>query len=149
MKAKRQKAIKEIVKRKKIGTQEELVLELRRRGFVTTQATVSRDIGEIGLKRGREQGVLVYALPKIPSDGETLLKTMVRDFVVDVAQSMNLVVVKTSPGTAQGVAAGMDNADWEEVLGTVAGDDTILAVAKNNRAAFMAAQKFKKLMDEE
>ena len=147
MKSKRQEAIREILSKKRIGTQRELVLELKKKGFKTTQATLSRDIGELGLQKSKETGVNFYTLPTgiVLGERESHLRTMVRDFVLGVAQAQNLIVIKTSPGAAPSVAASIDYVPWDEILGTVAGDDTILIVTGNNKLGEKVRKKLRKL----
>jgi transcriptional regulator of arginine metabolism len=117
----RQDAIKRIVRNERVKTQRTLVELLQAEGYVCTQATVSRDITEMGLRKLPE-GVYVLA-------EDLHLQRMVSDLVSDVKRSENLVLVKASVGTAPGVAAALDAADIEGILGSVAGDDTILVIS--------------------
>lgn len=117
----RQTVIRDIVRTEGIRTQRGLVDALHRRGYTCTQATVSRDITEMGLHKLPE-GVYVLA-------EDLHLQRMVRDLVLDVRRAGNLVVIHASSGTAQGVAAALDSAELPDILGSVAGDDTILVVA--------------------
>ena len=117
----RQTVIREIVRGDGVRTQRALVDALRDRGYACTQATISRDIAEMGLHKLPE-GVYVLA-------EDLHLQRMVRDLVVDVRRAGNLVVIHASSGTAQGVAAALDAAELPDILGSVAGDDTILVVA--------------------
>ncbi len=123
----RQAAIREIVRNEAVQTQRDIVDLLGARGFVCTQATVSRDIAEMGLQKLPE-GMYVLA-------EDLRLQRMVRDLVASVEHANNLVVVKASTGTAQGVAAALDAAELPDILGSVAGDDTILLVARTEEAA--------------
>lgn len=116
----RQEAIRRIVRAERVRTQRALVERLREQGFVCTQATVSRDITEMGLKKLPE-GVYVLA-------EDLHLQRMISDLVLDVQRSGNLVLVKAAAGTAPGVAAAVDAASLEDILGSVAGDDTILVI---------------------
>jgi transcriptional regulator of arginine metabolism len=116
----RQEAIRRIVRGDRIRTQRALVDQLRDQGFECTQATVSRDITEMGLRKLPE-GVYVLA-------EDLHLQRMVRDLVKDVKSSGNLVLVKAQSGTAPGVAAALDAAELDGILGSVSGDDTILVV---------------------
>ena len=116
----RQDAIRRIVRNERVKTQRALVDLLKAQGYVCTQATVSRDITEMGLKKLPE-GVYVLA-------EDLHLQRMVADLVVDVKRTTNLVLVKASTGTAPGVAAALDAADIDGILGSVAGDDTILVI---------------------
>jgi transcriptional regulator of arginine metabolism len=123
----RQDAIRDVVRSENVRTQRALADALHERGFDCTQATVSRDIAEVGLCK-RADGSYVLA-------EDLHLQRMVRDLVVDVRRANNLVVVHASSGTAQGVAAALDAAELPDLLGSVAGDDTILVVAADERAA--------------
>lgn len=117
----RQEEIRRIVRRERVRTQRDLVERLAGVGYDCTQATVSRDITEMGLRKLPE-GVYVLA-------EDLHMQRMIADLVVDVVRSDNLVLVKASAGTASGVAAALDAADLDGVLGSVAGDDTILVLA--------------------
>lgn len=119
----RQDVIRRIVRRERIRTQRELVDRLRAQSFVCTQATVSRDITEMGLRKLPE-GVYVLA-------EDLHLQRMISELVTKVVQADTMVIVKASPGTAPGVAAALDGAGLEEVLGSIAGDDTILVISKS------------------
>lgn len=116
----RQDAIRDIVRSASVRTQRDLVSELEARGFSCTQATVSRDIADMGLRKLPE-GVYVLA-------EDLHLQRMVHDLVNDVNRADNLVLVKAQPGTAPGIAAAIDAADLENVVGSLAGNDTILVV---------------------
>ena len=124
---KRQDEIRRIVRAERIRTQRDLVDRLKEEGFVCTQATVSRDVTEMGLRKLPE-GVYVLA-------EDLHLQRMIAELVVSVVLSNNLVLVKASPGTAPGVAAALDAADLEGVLGSIAGDDTILIITADEAAA--------------
>ena len=118
----RQDAIREIVREKDVRTQRMLVDELKANGFDCTQATVSRDIADMGLRKLPE-GVYVLA-------EDLHLQRMVSELVVEVARADNLVLVKAQPGTASGIAAAIDAAELPDVLGSLAGNDTILVIAR-------------------
>lgn len=132
--------IRAIVRQDRIRTQRDLVEALARRGQVCTQATVSRDISEIGLRKVPE-GVYVLA-------EDQHLHRMVTEVVVSVIHTGNLVLVKTSPGTAQGVAAAMDRAELEGILGSIAGDDTVLLITENEDAAIVLRERISKFRTE-
>ena len=123
----RQDAIREIVRNKAIRTQRTLVDELLALGYNCTQATVSRDITDMGLRKLPE-GIYV------PSE-DLHLQRMVSEFVTSVERANNLVVVKSHPGTAPGVAAAVDAADLPEVVGSVAGNDTMLVISQTDETA--------------
>ena len=123
----RQDAIKRIVRNERVKTQRALVDNLKAEGFVCTQATVSRDITEMGLKKLPE-GVYVLA-------EDLHLQRMVSDLVNDVKRTEKFVLVKASAGTAPGVAAALDAAEIDGILGSVAGDDTILVITVSDEDA--------------
>ena len=118
----RQGVIRDIVRSKAIRTQHELVSELKEAGYTCTQATVSRDIADMGLRKLPE-GVYVLA-------EDMHLQRMMSELAVGVDRADNLVLVMAQPGTAPGIAAAIDAADLPEVVGTLAGNDTILVVTR-------------------
>jgi transcriptional regulator of arginine metabolism len=120
-------AIRELVRSRHIRTQRDLVEGLRERGFSCTQATVSRDITDMGLHKLPEG---VYMLSE-----DVHLQRMVSDLVNKVTVTGNLVVIKTNTGSAQGVAAALDGASIPTILGSIAGDDTILVIAQDEQLA--------------
>ena len=131
MKTKRHRKILEIIKENIVGTQEELAELLKQDGFNVTQATVSRDIKELALIKisvGNDR--YRYSLPTEITVSETRLRFMLKEFVLNYAASENILIVRTAPGNAHAVASALDNAQWAEILGSVAGDDTILVVAR-------------------
>ena len=112
----------------------ELRRKLARRGIQVTQATVSRDIEELGLVKTRSG----YRLPDAaepPAPVQPTLQVILKEFLREAGQASNLVVLKTYPGNAHSVAAVLDAQDWPEVVGTVAGDDTIICIIKNQNEA--------------
>ncbi len=118
----RQDAIRDIVRNKDVRTQRVLVDELRAMGFDCTQATVSRDIADMGLRKLPE-GIYVLA-------EDLHLQRMVSELVIGVLRTDNLVMIKAQPGTASGIAAAVDAAELPDVLGSLAGNDTILVIAQ-------------------
>lgn len=118
----RQDAIRDIVCNKDVRTQRVLVDELRAMGFDCTQATVSRDIADMGLRKLPE-GIYVLA-------EDLHLQRMVSELVTGVLRTDNLVMIKAQPGTASGIAAAVDAAELPDVLGSLAGNDTILVIAQ-------------------
>ncbi|MFR2030614.1 MAG: arginine repressor [Collinsella sp.] len=118
----RQDAIRDIVRNKDVRTQRVLVDELRAMGFDCTQATVSRDIADMGL-RTLPEGIYVLA-------EDLHLQRMVSELVTGVLRTDNLVMIKAQPGTASGIAAAVDAAELPDVLGSLAGNDTILVIAQ-------------------
>lgn len=134
MKTKRQKKIIEIIENSDIATQEELATELEKAGYEVTQATVSRDIKELGLIKipvGNNSYKYGITGESAFPHNEDRLRRMLRELVVGLNYSENIIVMKTYPGNAQSVASLIDGAKWPEVIGSVAGDDTILLVVKD------------------
>lgn len=142
----RHKAILDLLDEGPIASQEELQKLLHRRGIEAGQATLSRDIREIGLVKSAEG----YSIPgrdavvtetDLPSVGR-----LVREFVTSVRAAENLLVTKTSTGSAQPVAAALDEENWPEAIGTIAGDDTILIVCQDKRAAGRLADRIQGML---
>lgn len=131
--AARQHRIEQILERHQVSSQAQLVELLAESGVEATQATVSRDLEEIGAVKVRAAGgESIYAVPDLPKDRvapEEHLRRVLGDWVVEVGFSANLVVVRTPPGSAHVVASALDRAGLAEVLGTVAGDDTLMVIA--------------------
>lgn len=132
MKARRQRRIAQLLRYRAVTSQMQLVKLLRDSGFPATQATVSRDLDELGAVKVRRNGRAVYILP---SDVATApmgdaLKRLMAESVMSLESSGPLVVVRTPPGHAGAVASAIDRSDIEGVAGTIAGDDTILVVSK-------------------
>ena len=141
--ARRAKAIA-LIKEDLIQSQSDLVKQLKKAGFAVTQATASRDLEEIGAVRGRSSsGESVYKISK--SDDESISRTMPvpSDLIISVEASGNLAVVRTPPGGAQLLASSLDHSGISEIIGTIAGDDTVLVVS---RKATGGAQLAKELL---
>ncbi|MES2210886.1 MAG: arginine repressor [Chloroflexota bacterium] len=138
MKQLRQRAIRDLVDQRPIRTQQELAAALRERGFRTTQATISRDVAELGLVKATRSGTHAYALPprlvEAETSGEDRLRRLLRDLPAEIRESGLILVVRTLPGSAHPIAAALDRARWPEVAGSIAGDDTVF-VAVTDRAA--------------
>ncbi len=137
----RHAAVRDVISIREVSSQEELRRLLFRRGHRVTQATLSRDIHELGLVKTPEG----YKVPQgqeaeihLPS-----IERLIQEFVYDVRTAQNLVVVKTSPGSAQPVSAAIDAEEWEEVVGTIGGDDTILAIAPSPKSADKLAERIR------
>lgn len=149
-KSERQAKIREIIKGHIVETQEALGERLRQENIHVTQATVSRDIKDLMLVKvpigdGRSR----YAFPKESQGGfsQERMRRMFRDAVVDVETSENLIVLKTLPGTANAVASALDGAKWPEIIGTIAGDDTILAVVRPREIVKKVKDKLRAMID--
>ena len=122
----RRAVLRDLVARYAVSSQAELVGLLAGAGISATQATVSRDLDELGITKTRgADGTVSYALPEMPALAQAL-----RQFVVDIDASGNLAVVRTPPGTATAVAIAIDGSDVPGVLATLQGDDTVLVVAR-------------------
>jgi len=138
MKQLRHRAIRDLVAQRPIRTQQELAAALRERGFRTTQATISRDVGELGLVKAAREGIQVYALPRrlleAETSGEDRLRALLRDLPIELREAGLLLIIRTLPGSAHAIAAALDRARWPEVAGSIAGDDTLF-VACVDRAA--------------
>jgi transcriptional regulator of arginine metabolism len=148
MKDRRQRAILTLVATRPIHSQDELVTLLERQGFAATQATVSRDIKELGLVKvpikGAEDddGLFKYVVPSATVSYVSRLHRAVAELVLTVEGSVNLIVLKAPPGSAMMVASALDEAGWPEVLGTVGGDDTILVIVRDPNDMPMIKQRF-------
>ena len=129
----RQGAILRLVQERRLATQEEVAAALRERGFDAVQTTVSRDIAQLGLVKIRDpDGRLVYALPGgADLDRLSELTSALRRWAISLEPSGNLLVVQTPPGCANALARAMDQARLPDVLGTIAGDDTITVIARD------------------
>ena len=141
----RQGAILRLVSERKLATQSELAAALRAAGYDAVQTTVSRDIAQLGLVKVRdEEGRLVYALPGA-ADLNRLneLTSALRRWATDVVSSGNLAIVKTPPGYAQGLALALDAAALADVVGTVAGDDTIFVAAREGVSGAELAEQLR------
>lgn len=149
MKARRRFAIIDIISNQRISTQEELCEALRNSGYDVTQATVSRDIKEMQLIKVPDNEGYHYALPDndpIKNSGGRM-RRLFQDSIIGLDFSENIVVIKTLPGAAQSIASLIDAADWENVIGTVAGDDTILVVVKPMEAVKDVVNDFEALIN--
>ncbi|HHT70060.1 MAG: arginine repressor [bacterium] len=149
MKVRRQMKIMELISSRPIETQEELATLLSQSGFEVTQATVSRDVKELRLvKVPLGENRYGYALPPDMPKGsiDPRLRRIFRESVISMDYSENLIVIKTLPGSAQGVAYAVDNMDWEEILGSLAGDDTILVIAKHKDQVTKVMERFEKFL---
>ena len=136
--------ILELVSREPMVTQDDMVRRLTQQGLKVTQATLSRDIKELGLVKSAEgyaaSGTIAEAAPT-PS-----LSHLLREFVVDVREAQNLLVVKTTAGSAQPVAAALDAESWPELVGTIAGDDTILVISSSGKSCRQLGRRIREQM---
>ncbi len=147
MKVERQSAIRELVAAGPVGSQDELRRRLGLRGYRVTQATLSRDLHELGLFKGR--GGYVFSNGNghgAEEDGAPRLGEVLESFGLRVRQAMNQVVIGTVKGGAQPVAAALDDENWPGVLGTLAGDDTVLVICADVPQAAETQTKLRKLL---
>lgn len=149
MKARRTFAIVDIITNRRISTQEELCEALKSSGYDITQATVSRDIKELHLIKIPDGEGYRYALPDNSpiKNSRERMRRLFQDSVIDIDCSENIVVIKTLPGAAQSIASMIDFAGLENILGTVAGDDTIFTVVKPKKAVNSIMNYFETLIN--
>lgn len=131
MKGKRQEAILELVKKYEIETQEELAEKLNKSGFAVTQATISRDIRELKLTKVQHGTKQVYTvLTENKYSGSNKYIDILKHSFVSVDMAQNILVIKTASGTAMAVATALDSLYWDEIVGTIAGDDTVMCAIR-------------------
>jgi transcriptional regulator of arginine metabolism len=137
MKVRRQAAIVDIIQREPIRSQEQLRRRIKAEGFDVTQATLSRDIHDLGLVKGGPEGA--YQMPgqtvERPDAAASMLQRALGEYLARVDQVQQLLVLRTGPGQAQLLGVALDRARLPEVVGTIAGDDTILVIAPDARRA--------------
>ena len=142
----RRAQIVDLLRSEEVETQDDLRRKLARRGIHVTQATVSRDIEELGLVKTRTGYRLPEAAAEPLAPPQPTLAIVLKEFLTDVRQAANLVIVKTRPGNAHSVAVALDANPWEEVVGTVAGDDTIFIATPSTHQAEMIRKKIRGLV---
>ncbi len=150
MKARRQSVILDLVQRERVRNQEQLRKRLRAEGFDVTQATLSRDIREMGLVKGGESAA--YQSPAQPGRNGDAAKSMLHralgDYLTRVDRVQQLVLLRTGPGQAQLLGVALDSARLPELVATIAGDDTILAIARDVRRARALVKRLEGLAGE-
>jgi len=134
-KAYRQGQIRNLIRTRTVHTQEDLAHALEEFGITTTQVTLSRDIRELGIVKTSDGYREIAALEEHPPADGGHARRAVEEFLRDVRVAQNLLVLKTDPGNANPLAVALDRASWPEVVGTIAGDDTVLIVAPDAAAA--------------
>ncbi len=148
-KTQRQHRINELIEREVISTAAQLVTRLQAEGITATQATVTRDLQELGTIKVRDEHgsrrIVVASSPKVSSPPLDHLRRMMGEWVVSVDSSANLVVLRTPPGCAHVVASALDRSALEGVLGSVAGDDTLLVIVSDERGGAAMAASFRDL----
>lgn len=150
MKARRQSAILDIIQRRPVRSQEQLRRSIRLVGFDVTQATLSRDIRELGLVKGGADGAYQAPAHAAPNGhaAQSLLHRALADYMRRVDRVQQLVLLRTGPGQAQLLGVAIDAARLPEVVGTLAGDDTILVVTPDVRRARALVKRFDTLAGE-
>jgi transcriptional regulator of arginine metabolism len=153
MKLQRHNAIRELVGLTLVANQDDLRRKLRRRGFEVTQATLSRDIHELRLTKGPGG----YSLPNGNGNGNGFashvdnsppsVAEMVESFGLSVVRAMNQVVLRTTMGGAQPMAAALDRGGWNELIGTIAGDDTVLVICPDVKRAGDVEARLRKMLE--
>jgi len=151
MKQQRHNAIRELVASPGVSNQDELRRKLRRRGFAVTQATLSRDIHELQISKGPAG----YMLPNgngngaadEEDEGPPSVAEVLEGFGLRVRHAMNQVILRTVMGGAQPVAAALDYEEWPEVVGTIAGDDTVLVICQDARHAMEVANRLRTMLE--
>ncbi|MBQ2089572.1 MAG: arginine repressor [Lachnospiraceae bacterium] len=150
MKSERQAKILDLIVKKEIGTQEELTVELEKAGFVATQATISRDIREMKLtKVAMSDGKLRYvAYRKTEEDLMEKYTRIFKDGFISMDNAQNTLVIRTVSGMAMAVAAALDYMELPEIVGSIAGDDTIMCAVRSVDDTIAVMERLRKVVDE-
>jgi transcriptional regulator of arginine metabolism len=146
--ARRQKTIAEILRSGTVASQEEVTDKLASLGFAVTQATVSRDLDQLGAVKVKRGGVLTYALPDQIGDSDwaaSRLQRILSEWVQSVETAGNLIILKTPPGSAHLVALAIDQSNLPEIAGTISGDDTLFLAVRDGVAADAVSSRFRAL----
>jgi transcriptional regulator of arginine metabolism len=144
----RQKVIADIIRREAVGSQEDVTARLAGHGLSVTQATVSRDLDQMGAVKVKRGGVLRYSLPDEIGDSDwaaARLQRIMSDWVQSIEAAGNMIVMKTPPGSAHLVGLALDQARLPEIAGTVCGDDTIFLVVREGSDPTATADRFRDL----
>jgi transcriptional regulator of arginine metabolism len=147
----RLKAIADLIRAEPLASQEEVTARLRALGFPVTQATVSRDLDQMGAVKVKRGGALTYAMPDQIGDSDwaaARLQRIVGDWVQSVESAGNLLVLKTPPGSAHLVGLALDQAKLPEIAGTICGDDTLFVALRDAVDPAGFAERFRSLSDE-
>jgi len=147
LKERRHRAIADLIRSTALASQEELAERLAALGFAVTQATVSRDLEQLGAVKVRRDGHLGYALPdQVRGTPNPRLAAVFRDWVRSIEPAANLVVIKTPPGSAHLVGVVLDQSEMPEIAGTICGDDTIFVACRGSREAEIVSSRFQAAM---
>ncbi len=142
LKERRHRAIADLIRANALSSQEELAERLGSLGFAVTQATISRDLDQIGAVKVRRDGQISYALPEVIRSGSSpRLASVFRDWVRSVEAAGNLVVIKTPPGSAHLVGVVLDQSDLVAIVGTICGDDAIFVACRSAAEAAALSSK--------
>ena len=142
LKERRQRAITDLIRSDALASQEELAERLTALGFAATQATISRDLDQLGAVKVRRNGQPSYSLPgDVRSGAGPRLAAVFRDWVRSVEPAANLVVIKTPPGSAHLVGVVLDQSELSEIVGTICGDDTIFVACRSAAQARALTQQ--------
>ena len=151
-KTKRQRAILSLIAARPVRSQDELAALLEQQGYEVTQATVSRDIKELGLLKvplkGGSGGAFKYVEPTLGPAFTSRLHRVVSELVISTRSAVNQIVLRTHPGSAMMLASAIDGADWPEILGTIGGDDTVLVLVESIEKTPMIRQRFEDMRGE-
>lgn len=141
----RQGALSDLIRSGRLSSQEEAAAKLAERGFAVTQATVSRDLDQLGAVKLRRSGVVAYALPDEigPRDAAPRLAAVLGEFARSIDCAGNLVVIRTPPGSAHLVGVTLDQSELPDVVGTICGDDTVFIAVRSARDARALAETFR------
>jgi transcriptional regulator of arginine metabolism len=147
----RQKAIADLIRAEPLGSQEEVTARLGAIGYSVTQATVSRDLDQMGAVKVKRGGTLSYALPDQLGANDwagARLRRILQEWVVSIEAAGNLLVIKTPPGSAHLVGLALDQARLDEVAGTICGDDTLFVALRDGVETGYMAKRFRELSQE-
>ena len=144
LKEERRRAIENLIRTSALGSQEEVAERLAELGFDVTQATVSRDLEQLGAVKVRRGGELSYALPEqVQGSPGPRLAAVFRDFVRSVETAANLVVIKTPPGSAHLIGVALDQSELQEIVGTICGDDTLFVACPSTEIGAALATRLR------
>jgi transcriptional regulator of arginine metabolism len=144
--ARRRRAVAELIRAGPLTSQDELVARLRGQGFAVTQATVSRDLDQLGAVKIRKSGAVSYALPDALGDGDWAgrrLSGLIAEWARSIQPAGNLVVIRTPPGLAHVIGVALDQAELPDVVGTISGDDTIFIATRSPAKATALAKRLR------
>ena len=147
-KPQRQHRIAKLLEEQGVGSQLQLVELLATEGIIATQATVSRDLEDLGAVKVRAKGGLVYAVPELAQERvapDDHLRRVMGEFVVEIASSGNIVVLRTPPGSAHVVGSALDRSGLEDVIGNVSGDDTVMVICAESAPSSLIAGRLSEL----